>query len=99
MDKVTGIASWTDVDYAQAAIDMLPGTVEEIVEWMRVHRIENKWQTPRTSTCPVVQWINKWTEAEWVGLFKTAYIPRTSSEIVYPNAVVRYVEYADRWTP
>ena len=46
---------WTDVDYAQAAIDMLPGTVEEIEEFMRVQGIKNR-TTPfitRSRSCPI----------------------------------------------
>jgi hypothetical protein len=56
---------WTDKDYAQAAIDMLPGTVEEIAEFLRVHEIVgSRWSAHR---CPIAQWVQKWTgDSEWV---------------------------------
>lgn len=46
------IDSWTDLDYAQAAIDMLPGSVEEIAEFLRDQGIQ---QVPKYSAnnCPV----------------------------------------------
>ncbi len=58
------IAEWTDVDYAQAAIDMLPnGSVEEIAEFLRAQKI--KGQLPDTQPCvgcPIAQWVNKWID-------------------------------------
>lgn len=89
------ISSWTDLDYAQAAIDMLPGTVEEIDALMRVHGIENKSRLyPRTSTCPIAQWVNKWTGGGWIGIYDTTC--RGHIQVSYPEAVRQYVIYADR---
>lgn len=50
---------WTDQEYAQAAIDMLPGSVEEIVEFLRVHKI--KGESIRAFDCPIARWVQKWT--------------------------------------
>lgn len=56
---------WTDLDYAQAAIDMLPGSVEEGIKFLRAQKIQNKRsvsRTGRSSTCPISQWVRKWTD-------------------------------------
>ncbi len=63
--KGDGIASWTDIDYAQAAIDMLPdGSVEEIAEFLKVQRVKSVSvdKTKYCTTCPIAQWVNKWTD-------------------------------------
>lgn len=58
-----GIENWTDVDYAQAAIDMLPGTVEEIREMLANQGItRSKRGVPIIKGCPVGQWVNRWTD-------------------------------------
>lgn len=53
------IENWTDVDYAQAAIDMLPGSVEEIEEFLRVNGIKRAGR--RGDTCPIAVWVKRWT--------------------------------------
>lgn len=55
---MTGIKDWTDKDYAEAALDMLPGSVEEIVELFRTHNLKNNYGA---SDCPLAQWVKKWT--------------------------------------
>lgn len=52
---------WTDLDYAQAAIDMLPGSVEEIVTHMRANRIILSQSWTDGWSCPVAQWVHRWT--------------------------------------
>lgn len=54
-----GIESWTDEDYALAAIDMLPGSVEEIEEFLRGQRITGK--RLGITECPIAVWMNRWT--------------------------------------
>lgn len=50
---------WTDLDYAQAAIDMLPGSVEEMAVFLRAQKIKG---VPSDShSCPIAQWVRKWT--------------------------------------
>lgn len=50
---------WTDIEYAQAAIDMLPGTVEEIVVFLRGEGIVG--QPNHGTSCPIARWVQKWT--------------------------------------
>ena len=50
---------WTDRDYAQAALDMLPGSVEEIAVLLRAHGI--KGEAGRAFSCPIARWVQKWT--------------------------------------
>lgn len=50
---------WTDLDYAQAAIDMLPGSVEEIAEFLRVNKVEGRSHSGWN--CPVANWVHRWT--------------------------------------
>lgn len=88
---------WTDLDYAQAAIDMLPGSVEEIEEWMKMHGIKNTYNHPRTKNCPIAQWVNKWTGGGWIGVFEYAEPFRGDGDRVrYPRIIIEYVNHADR---
>lgn len=50
---------WTDTEYAQAALDMLPGGVEEIAAFLRTHKI--KGERTRAFDCPIANWVRKWT--------------------------------------
>ena len=90
---------WTDIDYAQAAIDMLPGTVEEIEEFLRAQGIKNKkapdWREFRSRSCPVAQWVNKWTEASTGVGFSFATVTG-QDPILLPESVRDYIIYADR---
>ncbi len=62
---MTSIESWTDVDYALAAIDMLPDTVEEIVEFLRVHGIRGTSHS--AEQCPIALWVQRWTGNDYPG--------------------------------
>ena len=91
---------WTDVDYAQAAIDMLPGTVEEIEEFLRVHGIKNQPTHPRSHTCPIAQWINKWAGVAYISTgWDEVYLGADASTDVYvslPEYVGDFIQYADK---
>ena len=95
-----GIENWTDVDYAQAAIDMLPGTVEEIEEFLRAQGIQNKRTYPRSQTCPIARWINKWAGVAYIGAgWDEAYLGADTSTEVYvnlPEYVGDFIQYADK---
>lgn len=43
---------WTDIDYAQAAIDMLPGSVEEIAAFLRDHKVRGERRS--AFSCPTL---------------------------------------------
>lgn len=49
---------WTDLDYAQAAIDMLPGTVEEMREFFINQGIKGDRGNP--FQCPLARWVVRW---------------------------------------
>lgn len=59
------MSEWTDVDYAQAAIDMLPEDVEEIKEFLKRQGVRNSKINSSNicHTCPIAQWVGKWTDA------------------------------------
>ena len=87
---------WTDVEYAQAAIDMLPGTVEEIEEFMKVHGIKNRTPItiPRSLDCPLAQWVSKWTGIKpSVGF---SWVTLGGESLPLPESVRDYIIYADR---
>ena len=87
---------WTDVDYAQAAIDMLPGTVEEIEAFMKTHGIKNR-TTPfitRSRSCPVAQWVSRWTDGKAGAGFSFVNVDGEGFSI--PEPVRDYIIYADR---
>lgn len=55
-----GIENWTDRDYVQAALDMLPDDVEDIKAFLKTQRVKG---APRDSYyCPIAQWIMRWTD-------------------------------------
>ena len=88
------MTEWTDRDYAQAAIDMLPETVEEIDELMRVHGIKNKKAQWRSTTCPVAQWVRKWTGGRDSVNFD--YATGEWGSVYIPYAVREYIFHADK---
>lgn len=90
-----GIESWTDVDYAQAAIDILPETVEEIDAWMTTHKIQNTKIHPRAVTCPIAQWIRRWTDTNATAMGRT-YATVNGEIIPVPIEITKYVQYSDR---
>ena len=81
--------SWTDVDYAQAAIDMLPGTVEEIEEFMRVHKI--KGQPNSSRLCPVANWMMRWTGGAVSVGFDTGGPLTALERVAIPEAVREFI--------
>ena len=87
---------WTDVDYAQAAIDMLPGTVEEIDAWMKVHGIKNlpPGNGARSCVCPIAQWIRRWTGTESTAGYEYA-AAVLGQVIALPKPVQQYILWAD----
>ena len=90
------VESWTDVDYAQAAIDMLPGTVEEIDAFMKTHGIKNRTPItiPRSLDCPLAQWVSRWTEVKThVGF---SWVTMGGESLPLPESVRDYIIYADR---
>lgn len=92
------IDSWTDLDYAQAAIDMLPGSVEEIAEFMAAQRITNKWADLAGSTeCPLTRWIVKWVGYGGIGRNHVYLTPEldTKKRIRLPEAAVEYTRWVD----
>ena len=90
-----GIESWTDVDYAQAAIDMLPGTVEEIDAWMKNYRIKNNPGVhPRSAHCPIAQWIRRWTNTEVIHV-GFSYVQVDGAEVRVPDHITRYIYAID----
>lgn len=89
------MTEWTDLDYAQAAIDMLPGTVEEIEEFLERQGIKNKRVYLRSSTCPIAQWVQRWTgnPASYVAWH---YVEVGGEQMQLPDPVSDYILYADR---
>lgn len=87
---------WTDLDYAQAAIDMLPGSVEEIVEFLKREGITGyKWSGTH---CPIAHWIQKWTgrEDSYVGRFNAYPCGYPfGPDISVPAPVTRFVDAFD----
>ena len=99
MAKGKGIENWTDIDYAQAAIDMLPGTVEEIRAMLADQGI--KRSKPGVSIvrgCPIGQWVNKWTDRPAAVNHDEAhpvYYPG-DYQVVLPNPVQEFILEYDR---
>lgn len=88
---------WTDVDYAQAAIDMLPGTVEEIEEFLRAQGIKNKpspMRFSRSRSCPIALWVSKWTDTPAGAGF--SFVNVDGESFLIPESVRDYIIYADR---
>lgn len=75
MGKSHGIADWTDLDYAQAAIDMLPGTVGEIVRTLRANEI--KGHRSDAHHCPIARWVNRWVGSDTVTVSQSFIYPQT----------------------
>lgn len=92
-----GIASWTDVDYAQAAIDMLPGTVEEIEEFLAAQKIGPTCRRDG-NRCPIAKWVIKWTgHVVYAGTYNV-YMGEHVGQgqmIPYPEPVWRFISRYD----
>jgi hypothetical protein len=82
----------TDLEYAQAAIDMLPGSVEEIDAFLRAQKILPRW---KNGYCPIERWVGKWTGEEnpAVGHLTIA------GDIPTPTEVSAYMFWVDRGCP
>ena len=87
------VESWTDVDYAQAAIDMLPGTVEEIEEFLPQQKIKNQWVN---HSCPIERWVSKWTDGRVWTAWIAVEVGRDGEEVELPVAVCDYILAVDR---
>lgn len=89
----------TDVEYAQAAIDMLPGTVEEIVEFLAAQKIESKWIGCK---CPITRYVDKWVDGNTgMGTFTLSLYQRHvhMGRLDVTPAVRDYVRYVDGQKP
>lgn len=87
-----GIESWTDVEYAQAAIDMLPGTVEEIKAFLRREGITGRRMSG--TMCPIARWVQKWTGREDSYMGNYNFYPcgyPSGPEFPVSNAVTQFV--------
>lgn len=90
------IKNWTDKDYAQAAIDMLPGSVEEIEEFLRAQRIPSKWVGLE---CPIRRWVEKWTDGQAGAGWENVHVYTPNSLLPTPEPVQAYILYVDRKCP
>lgn len=81
---------WTDVDYAQAAIDMLPETVEEIVEFLRAQGEPSKWTD---HGCPIGRWLRRWVDGRANSGYSTYRVGTSNHNM--PAHVQEYVRYVD----
>ena len=88
---------WTDVDYAQAAIDMLPGSVEEIDLFLSTQDLGPTRQRDG-NRCPVARWVSKWVgHTVYAGTY-SVYMGESVGEgegVGYPESVWRYVARYD----
>ncbi len=87
------IKEWTDLDYARAALDLLPETPEDIARFLRVHGIhgrrpENGW------TCPIAKWVHRWTDTEaiLIGRYRFAI---NDAEYPLPRSVKDFIHMYD----
>lgn len=87
------MSDWTDIDYAQAAIDMLPGSVDEIEEFLRDQKIKSVWQG---GICPVNRWVEKWTDWHAYVGFSTLSTKLSGSTVQLPEPVREYILKVDR---
>lgn len=79
---------WTDLDYAQAAIDMLPESVEEIEVFLASHGIKSRWER---FDCPIDRWVKKWTDHDVATGWTTLIVMDTDQDVYLPPAVEAYV--------
>lgn len=92
--ETKGIADWTDLDYAQAAIDMLPGTVEEIRTFFVTEEVTGL--RCGAQLCPVAIWLARWTGQPMsvgVGAFRFA---KSGDRHPIPYVVQQFVSQFDR---
>lgn len=78
---------WTDKDYAQAAIDMLPDAPEEIGTFLKVHRVPIP--NYRTSS-PISGWVRRWTDTDVV-VSSRDMTHLVGGNILHPPAVREYL--------
>lgn len=86
---------WTDIDYAQAAIDMLPESVEGIAEFLQAQGIRG---IPNSSTrCPISLWVEKWMgRTASTGADQTGPITSGNPRIDLPTHVREFILAVDR---
>src|SRR5688572_26310225 len=93
---------WTDLDYAQAAIDMLPGSVEEMRWFLKDQGIKGHRTNPRDRcrTCPIAQWVNKWTDVavlvQLEEMVPEAWDRGNNWDLTLPVHVSEFIEEFDR---
>lgn len=86
--------TWTDTDYAQAALDMLPGSVEEIAVFLRAHKI--KGERGEMHGCPIARWVQKWTGNPRSGTYSAGTWPNDSlDKMPNPPAVRDFISAYD----
>lgn len=85
---------WTDLDYAQAAIDMLPGSVEEIEEWMKLHEV--KGVANSHTRCPVAKWTERWTGKQMSIGVEDMRVRYEEAKLPLPEPVTLYIMAVDR---
>lgn len=85
---------WTDLDYAQAAIDMLPGSVEEIEEFLKAQRLRGIDQG--AYNCPVAKWVSRWTGERSASGVWQCWPNDDAEEVRLPRPVSDFVLAFDR---
>jgi hypothetical protein len=85
------LTDWSDADYAQAALDMLPDTAEEIAEFFLVQGINGERR--KCWSCPVAVWLERWTgrlvEVGW----SQAYVG--DEVLALPQAAAKFISRFD----
>lgn len=83
----------TDLEYAQAAIDMLPGSVEEIDVFLRAHKIKPTW---KCGQCPIDRWLSKWVDHGYPTTYTTLFEAMVyQGRISLPAPVSDYIAWVD----
>lgn len=93
-----GIKGWTDREYVEAALDMLPEDVEEVGRFLRRQGVRESKVEMRAvcATCPIAQWVNKWTDREaYVGYNIVSSDRRWSTwQLTLPHSAKQFIR---RW--
>lgn len=79
----------TDLDYAQAAIDMLPESVDEIAAFFRVHKIKGRRQS--AFHCPIANWVMRWTDTQKVSVATFVYVGDHDNPIKSTKAMTDFM--------
>lgn len=59
------IANWTDKNYAQAAIDMLPDDPYAIGPFLARQEVQARGRRDACE-CPINQWVSKWIDGQCI---------------------------------